>query len=311
MKKYCVLLLTSLITLTGCKKPVVENMLKTICPTGAPSIAFYKHANDSLFETNNNVTNITAYLNGASDYDVVVVDTTSGITALNAGAKYKIAATITLGNFYLVSTSVENTTLDKDDVVVLFGNPNAVPYKIFTYLYGTEYKTEFCGGGVDKAAAVLETGINLATSHKADWVYVAEPYLYRAKNNEGSIIKGKNVKVINIQELYKVKSNNLPLMQASVFIKNTIPSEDGKAYLKDLKNDIESAIKDSSVIGQYFTNSPITETKFGCTSTEAIEIMKTNGLGLGFLDCYSNKEAIDSYISLFGMEKTNEEIYFK
>ena len=43
----------------------------------------------------------------------------------------------------------------------------------------------------------------------------------------------------------------------------------------------------------------------------AKKVLTKNSIGLGFKKAYDNKEAIDSYISLFGMEKTVEEIYYK
>ena len=36
-----------------------------------------------------------------------------------------------------------------------------------------------------------------------------------------------------------------------------------------------------------------------------------NSLGLGYIDAYSNKQAIDSFINLFEVSATNEEMYYK
>lgn len=315
-KKLLSLTLLSLLALTGCKGKddhfaTGDNYkldLSVLAPVGAPALAFYKYGTNSKFSTNNNPTMIAGYMS-SNNYDVIVIDTTSGINAINAGANYKLASTITLGNFFIQSVNGD-TTLDKDDTVVLFGNANAIPYKVFTYLYGTEYKTEFCGGGVDKAAYVLETGNNTATGHNADWVFISEPYLYNSLNNK---VELKNYPCINVQEVYKEKSNNMPLMQASIFVSNTADKEKVDTLLNQLKKDISDAIANPSVIKEYLdklSSKEEAQARFGVTSDVAKAVMEYNGVGLGYMNAKENKEAIDKYISLFNMEVTNEEIYY-
>ena len=36
-----------------------------------------------------------------------------------------------------------------------------------------------------------------------------------------------------------------------------------------------------------------------------------NSIGIGYKSAFENKDAIDSFISLFGVGETNEKIYFK
>lgn len=313
MKKGSLLLIMPIL-LAGCTNTTHDLKLSVLCPTGAPSIAFYNYSTDKNFKTNNNVTNIVAMMNANSDYDVVVVDTTSGIQAINNGSPYKLASTITLGNFYIASTGKDiNGTIDDGETVVLFGNQNAIPYKLFSYLYGAKVNVEFCGGGVDKALQVLETGKNLATGNDASWVFVAEPYLFRAQNNPTSIIYKKGFPVISVQEKYKEKTSDLPLMQASVFIKNSVSKELGDEFLLDLKNGIEEGVADPAKIKtglDKISDPQLGDTIFGVSSDTAFNTMKENRLGLGYLSAKENKNAIDSYIQLFGMEKTNEEIYY-
>ena len=44
----------------------------------------------------------------------------------------------------------------------------------------------------------------------------------------------------------------------------------------------------------------------------AVAVLKNNnGLGLGYKEGLQNKENIDSFISLFSLENTNEEIYYQ
>lgn len=313
MKKLALLSLMSLLTLTACPWQNEHNdtkevtNLKIICPTGAPAVAFYKYAGKENFITNSVPTNIQTYFS-SGDADVIVMDTTTGIQNISKGADYKIAATITLGNFYLVSTSEDNKEIDIDDNIILFGNKEAIPFKVFNYLYGEDYNYEFTGGGVAKAAQALNAGKNMATGNKADWVWISEPYLYSCKNNPSSIIYNKDVTVVNIQELYASKTSNLPLMQASVFIKNTVTREDGDTFLENLEKDIQGAIDDPVLMMEYMNlegEPEKVESKFGVSSKVAMNVMKTNGLGLGFKMAIDNKTAIDHYLTLFGLGKVN------
>ena len=111
--------------------------LNVAVPSGAPAVAFYNHLSDSKLEVNSNANNVIAYLSDAtSNKDVVVVPTNAGLAAINKGANYKIAATITFGNFFLLSTGNDNNDkLDKGDKVLAF-QENGVAGKLFQYVYG-------------------------------------------------------------------------------------------------------------------------------------------------------------------------------
>ena len=106
--------------------------LKIVCPSGAPAVAFYNHAQDPNFET---AAPIPALL--GNNYQVVVAPTHGGMDKLiNANANFQLAATITFGNMYILSTG-----RDKDGVMnrgdnVLFFQENDLPGKVFKYLYG-------------------------------------------------------------------------------------------------------------------------------------------------------------------------------
>ena len=139
MKKYSVLLLSLL--LTSCN--VDSSSLKIISPTGAPTLAFYNHSNNVNYETNSTPSNIVSMMSSSSDYDIVVIDTVSGIKAIEKGAPYKLAANITFGNFFIASTgNDENKVMDKDDTVIVFGQ-NKTPDLLFNYIYGNDYNVEY------------------------------------------------------------------------------------------------------------------------------------------------------------------------
>lgn len=311
-------LLLSLVLLSSCSSKVDTSGLKIVTPTGAPAFAFYNHASSSNFETNSTPSNIVAMMNDKSDKDIVVIDTVTGIKAIQKGAPYLLAANITLGNFYIASTgNDDNNVMDEDDKIVLFGEKQT-PDLVFHYIYGDvfdkniEYVTN-----VQDAAKCLASGKNLVTGSSIDYVFVAQPVLYTILNNKNAATYSKAGIYENIQDKYKEKSDNLSLIQASVFVKNSDESEYNKtisAFLKDLKSDITSVISNPNLmdntIGKLETE--VATSLYGTNYQMVKKVIEDdNSLGLGYIKAIDNKKAIDNFISLFGMDKTNEEIYFK
>lgn len=310
--KLPLLALTSLV-LTGCANSTNTHSLpfSVLTPNGAPAVAFYNYATDTKFETNGVPANILADMRENSPYDMIVIDTTSGISEIKNGAPYKMAATITLGNFFIAATGNDiDGEMNDGDTIVLFGNANAVPSKIFHYLYGNgfddsiEYVTN-----VANASAALVSGTNVATGSTVDYVFIAQPVLHKAlqNNSEASIY-------VDVQEAYAEKSEGLPLMQASIFIKNTADKYVVDDLLDALKADIEAGINNPEKIKagiDQIEASEIAISKFGVDSATIQAVMETNGLGLGYVNALENKDAVDAYIALFGMESTLEEIYYE
>ena len=309
MKKLALLTLAAL-ALCGCNKtPIDTSGLKIVCPTGAPAYAFYNHAQNNNFETNGTPSNIVAMMSSASDKDVVVIDTVSGIKAINNGAPFKLSSTITFGNFFIAATgNDDNGVMDDGDVIVLFGE-HQTPDLLFTYLFGDTLDTnkQFVGN-VQDAAKVLISGKNLVTGDNADYVFVAQPVLFNAlqKNPNASTY-------LNVQDAYKEKSGGKSLLQASVFIRNEVDQKVSKQFLEDLKEDIEKEIETPDVVSEALKDLSAEEIAsiYGVPAETAVAVLKDgNGLGLGFKNAKDNKENIDSFISLFGLDKTNEEIYY-
>lgn len=307
MKKAILLLIPALM-LAGCTNDK-DRDFKIVCPTGAPAYAFYNYANKSNFETNSVPSNIVAMMSSASDKDVVVIDTVSGIKAINNGAPFKLAASITFGNFYIAATGNDaNGTMDAGDKIVLFGE-HQTPDLIFHYLYGNTYDAgiEYVTN-VQDAAKCLISGKNAVTSSTVDYVFVAQPVLFNAlqKNEKAS-------QYVNVQEAYKEKSGGKSLVQASIFVKETIKEKNSLYRLLDsIEKDINDAVINPDLIADGLKDLSQEEVtaKYGVASQVAVAVMKNNnGLGLGFKAGIEIKDEIDSFISLFSLENTNEEIY--
>lgn len=316
MKKLLLLVLPGLLV-TGCKfsknkentSEVDTSKLKIVCPTGAPAFAFYKHAKNDNFETNSTPSNIVAMMSPASDKDVVVIDTVSGIKAINNGAPFKMLSTITFGNFFIGATgNDENGVMEPGDKIVLFGQ-NQTPDLIFHYLYGNDYDSgiEYVTN-VQDAAKCLISGKNAVTTSTVDYVFVAQPVLYNAlqKNQKASM-------AVNIQEQYKTKSGGKSLIQASVFVRNSLDKTVVDKFSEQMADDINEAVKNPDVITNKLKSMTEEETTalYGVNPSVAVQVLKQdNGLGLGYKKAKENKDNIDAFANLFSIANTDEKIYY-
>ncbi len=316
MKNKILTLLAVTLLATSCGKKENSNEgekveAKVICPTGAPAVAFYNHFEDKNFETNSVPSNIVSFMNESSPYDIVVIDTTSGIRAINNGAPFKIHSTITFGNFFIASTGHDNDgVMNEGDKIVLFGK-NQTPDLLFHYIYGDaldssiEYVT-----AVSDAAGCLASGKNVSTGSDVDYVFVAQPVLFATLNNKNAPTYGKSGVYANIQEKYKEKSGDKSLVQASAFVKNNTKA-DYESYLDSLKEDIEAATTTpdvvTSTLGKF--DEDAVKTKYGIApAAMKATLASSNSLGLGFKKASNNKDDINNFISIFGLGEITDEI---
>lgn len=319
MKKLLTILLTvlMLINLSACgtkkqeEEVVVEEAqdlatLKIVTPVGAPSVAFYNYSDNENFETNGTPANIIAMMADDNGPDVVVVDTVGGLNAISKGANYKLDAIITFGNFFIASTgNDENGTLDADDKVVLFGQ-NQTPDLVWHYIYGDEYDANIIWvAAAGDAAATLQTGKDLE-GQDVDYVFLAQPALFASlKQNEKASVYA------NVQDLYTEKSGT-SMIQAGLFVKNTLNDATVDAFNEVLKADVDAAIADSSVIGAGFgkISEDEVKAKFGVAAAPIMAVVKNgNQLGLGFEKAKDIKDTIDAFLTVMNKDVTNEEVY--
>ena len=288
-------------------------MFTIVSPTGAPALAFYNYAESGNFETNSVPNNIVAMMN-KGEKDVVVLPTNAGVQAIvNKNAPYLIAATITFGNFYIVSmNNDDNQVMDANDTILLF-QKNNVPDKIFHYVYGDTLNSalHYVNAVSDAASAVIGgkfSDPDLGEELVPNYVMIAEPALTNVMSKKGDAISV----YANIQEEYKKKSNNAELFQASVFIKNSIASEQARIFLDHLEKDINDAIKDPSKMSAGMSKAEDAATLYGVAPAMAEAVLrKNNGMGLGFKLANGNKDAINTFLNIFGIEGINEEIIFQ
>ena len=324
MKKLLSLLFV-LLLLCGCSAPKQDetvpeetkevdlSTLTIVTPKGAPVMAFYDQIQNENY-TRVTADAIAALWTGEGSPDVLVVDLTSGIKAIANGAEYKLGAIITFGNFYLASTgNDENDTMDADDKIVLFGNENMLPNKVWHYLYGNDYDDSLLfEADAQQAAAALGSG-KYSDGTDVDYVFLAQPALFAAMK------KNENAKIYaDIQAEYKNKSG-LDMIQAAVFIKNSVDTATGNAFLEKLSGSIDAAIKDPQLVADglsVYTDDEATA-QYGFNPTVVVNVFKqtnalgNNAMGLGYAKAIEIKDDIDAFLQIFGIEKTSEEIYFQ
>ena len=328
MNKHILTIILTGVMLASCRSNASSNSstvkeyqktdLSIICPTGAPALAFYDYASLSSFQTNSDPKNITAIM-ASGQKDVVVLPTNAGVqTIIKSQAEYKIAATITFGNFYIVSMhNDDNGVMDANDTILLFQEKN-VPDKIFHYIYGNELDSgiHYVNAVSDAASAIIshkfvdaETGNNLVPNY----VMIAEPALSTVISKLAVSAQASDQVFVyaNLQEEYKKKSSDLEIFQASVFIKNSVEKELGEAFLNSLKGDVEQIIANPSKLSEGMAKASNPNELFGVApNIAASALADNNSMGLGFKLARENKAAIANFLSIFNIKDIDEKIYF-
>ena len=304
MKKVILLSLIPLV-LCGCKRDKYKG-LSFIVPTGAPAIAMSAFADLEKFETTTDPSTIVPLL-AKEQYDVAVLPTNVGVTAINVKkVPYKMLCTITFGNLYIASTGKDDDgVMDVDDYIVSF-QQNAVPDKIFHYVYGDQFDAalHYVSGAAD-AAKCLKTGVNLADdSKKVDYVFLAEPALTKVLETTPTASV-----YADLQEQYKTKSEGLILTQASVFVKNSLDEDVVKnAIYKTIESSVNQMIKRPNKTETYMNKVDNPEVLFGVEPEYAVKTTQNgNRMGLGCKLASDIKDDINKFLTIFGVSPIADE----
>ena len=291
--------------LCGCRSDKYKGLC-FIVPTGAPAIAMSAFADLEGFETTTDPSTIVPLLANGK-YDVAVLPTNVGVTAINVKkVPYKMLCTITFGNLYVASTGKdEDGVMGADDYIVSF-QENAVPDKIFKYVYGTELNSalHYVSSAAD-AAKCLKTGKNLADDSKdVDYVFLAEPALTKVLETTPTASVYSN-----LQELYKTKSDGLMLTQASVFVKNTLEDSVVKdAIYKTIESSVNQLIKRPNKIESNMSKVDDPATIFGVDPEYAVKTAKDgNKMGLGCKLASDIKDDINKFLTIFNVSPIEDE----
>ena len=320
MKKLLIALIC-ILCLSGCsvsnKETEDKKELTIVTPLGAPVLVFYDQME------NENYTRVAANALGAlwtgeQSPDVMVSDLTSGVQAIRNGAEYKLGAIVTFGNLYIASTGKdEDGAMSADDRIVLFGNENALPSRVFHYLFEDEFNESLIyENSATEAAAALASGKS-SEGEEVDYVLLAQPAMFGAlkktKDNE------MNAEIYpDIQKEYKDRSG-YDFVQAALFINDRVDEETAKDFLRRLEVTVNAGIENNELVteGLSVYEGEEAMVQYGFNPDVVLKVLAmenglgNNAMGLGFKKALSIKNEIDSMLELFNIEKTNEEIYIR
>ncbi len=224
-KKILILLacISILVLMSSCKKDVL-NML---VPSGSPQFAQLYMQNSSDYEV--------TVVQGADplvsafaseSYDIIIAPTNLGAKLYQSKQSYQLAASITWGNYYLISKEViKLDDLDNQDVIA-FGQ-NQTPDAILQYVL--------------KDIPVQISYLDSVTSVVSDFI-IDGSQIYLVAEPSLSILKASyTLSIIDLQDLYQEKTGRNSYPQASVFVN----SELSDRMVKNIKDDFKKSIEDT------------------------------------------------------------------
>ena len=313
MKKIFPLLATSLIALTGCnsspkKVSFIDSIyrpgdyyhqesyeldLSVVAPTGAPAVAMYGFVgelNGRLTTSSNPAVGVIPMFQ-SQEYDVIVAPTDSGLNQImNLGAKYKIAATITFGNFFVVSFGRDaDETLNAGDKIIIF-QENGIPGKTFKYLYGDlNLSITTVANASDTKQIIENNGVYDGVSY--DYILTAEPVM--SATNETAFL--------SIKDEFAAKTGGKLLTQASIFVKNGLDSTKVDKFLFSVKDNIEAGLANPAIIQsaiEQVGSAQQQQGAFGVPGAMAKKVSLSNGFGFGYANAYDIREDIKTFIKI-------------
>lgn len=291
MKKIVYILV--LLLLCSCTK---QEGVKIVSPSGAPALAFYNEL-DNLEVNEAGVIKTLILSDNKPDY--VVLPTNVAVSLINKGASYKLGATITFGNFYIVDTGIdEDESMDESDKIVLF-QQGGIPDQVFNSIYSFE-NVEYVNDASDALRQIV------SKDGTAEYVLLAEPMYQVAKE------KNENISIYaNLQDEY-MKLFNHEIYQASILVNNELNKTEVNEFLKKIENDINELINNPTLLLEKTDNyeEEKISSLFGNINASIKALESNNSLNLGFKLAYDNKEGIDIFLENLKMSKTSEDIYF-
>ena len=306
MKKLFIVIALLLTVLAGCstgttptKTPTTNKVLTVLAPKGAPAIGVLGYARKNAAQ----VTTVdgadllqAALVNPNSEYDVVVAPVNLGAKLISAGkSDYKLAAIITWGNLYIISTDTE---LKADAPMATFGQ-GAVPEKVFETVKSSLGYT----GEVTYFSAVSEVAGQLIAG-KYTTGLVAEPVMSEV------IAAGKArgvtlYEVSSLQDAWKETTGNDNYPQAAIFVKQADYDANTKSYtnlFSTLRNYTVKATADDVVTDM--TNLAANDATMDLIGVDAKLISSSTlaNLNIKYTPAADAKAEVLAFVKLFGVE---------
>lgn len=310
MKNKLLLTLLPIIMLNACSTE--PSGLKILAPAGAPAIALYSYSDSPNLTTTTNPKEGLIPMFQKGGYDIIIAPTNGGLAQIKQGAKYKIAATITFGNFYILSSGRDlDGTMNAGDKIVVF-QQNDIPGKMFNYLYGGLDMDITYVAGAEDTKSIIENNYSIkedeTTTIEFDYVFTAQP-----------VVTVTNSTIFaNVQNDFATKSGNKLVTQASIFVNNNADKGKVDEFLKGVENDIKLAIENPALIKENIEKlGEIKEQQnvFGVPGAIATRVTAANnGFSLGYRKASDIKNDIENFVNLltnntFG--ELSEEVFYQ
>lgn len=218
-----VVCLSLVMLITGCS----NDKLSMIVPSGSTQFAqLYLEDSDTYETTIVQGADPLVAAFASESYDVIVAPTNLGAKLYQSKPTYQLAASITWGNYYLVSEKVISIDNLEHETIVAFGQ-NQTPDAILQYVLEDQVIN----------ISYLDSIQSVVSEFMLDGnqIYlVAEPSL--------SILKATyELSVVDIQDLYLQKTGKDSYPQASVFVHHMLSDRE----VKKIKDDFENSINDT------------------------------------------------------------------
>lgn len=310
------LILSCVCLLVSCQTTSDSLTIRTICPSGAPTIAFYDQGNNANFETNSSPNLVLAQFQ-TNYYNAIVFDSISGLQSIKQyNLSFKLAKVITGGNFYIASINKdEGEEPTVDDVIVSFGEgliPDLVYKKLYEH-WGWQASTSYVKS-VAEAQAILKTG-KTSGNIDVDYVFIAQPALNSAMLDTTAATYGKIKVFKNIREEWKTITGQEAIPQAAMFYRyddyqNHLHEFD--TYTLALENRIIQGITQpenvKNVMDEYSSNLTTQTQKFGFNSNIMLYTQKDGANGFGLVSPNVTVD-VNAFLTSLSLE-TYEASYF-
>jgi NitT/TauT family transport system substrate-binding protein len=222
-KKLWILLILPMMffTLSSCKKDI----LTMIVPYGSPQFAqLYIQDSDDYDVTIVQGADPLVSAFASESYDIIIAPTNLGAKLYQSKPTYQLVASITWGNYYLISKETISIEHIEGKEIVAFGQ-SQTPDAILQYVL-QDYQVDI-------------TYLDSLTSVVSDFTMDGSKIYLVAEPSLSVLQKNQQVHVLNVQDLYQNQTGRDSFPQASVFVNQKLSD----SVVKSIKNDFEKSIE--------------------------------------------------------------------
>lgn len=212
------------LTLASCNK----DKLNMIVPYGAPQFAqlYMQESNDYDVTIVQGADPLVAAF-ASESYDVIIAPTNLGAKLYQSKPVYQLAASITWGNYYLISKDFIALDDLEDQEIIAFGQ-NQTPDAILQYVLDD--------------SSIHITYLDSLSSVVSEFLLDGSQIYLVAEPSLSLIEASHTVNVIDIKQLYQDKTGRDSFPQASVFVHHKLSDDIVDKIKNDIKNSIEKTL---------------------------------------------------------------------